>query len=381
MHPSIYLLAIATFAMATTEFGIVGMIPRISAEFGIGLAEGGLIVSAYATAMVVGAVGINVVGQRLSVRAILLGCILVFSLANALSAAAPTYGLLIAGRVVSGMAQGAVYGLGTAAAAIIVRESHSTRAVSVVFVGPTIAMVLGVPLAAYVGADGGWRVVFVAIGATAFLACMLLLWVMPHRVGLHIAPAGRLVGLLGNPQLLSVYAITILSFGGSTMAFTYFPALFGDQDVNSGFYMTMFGAGAVAGNLLAGRVSDRIGFAAAAVIAIFGLIACLGLLPVTLTSPAALPAILFLWGTFAFSLPPILQTEAVRIARSSGLAAAASSLNTASFNVGIGGAALFASFLVQTIGIPAIPSVGAAMATLALLLTLAIRMRATRRPR
>lgn len=369
MHPCVYVLAVTTFAMATTEFGIVGIIPRIAFEFSLSLSEAGRVVSVYALAMVAGAVGINLIGQRLRVRAILVYGILLFAAANLLSALAPTYPLLIAGRVFSGLAQGAVYGLGTAAAAIMVERARATQAVSIVFIGPTAAMVLGVPLAALVGDGENWRLVFAAIGGVAVLAFLVLHRIMPDTGGLKVAPARHLVALLGNRRLIAVYAVTILGFGGSSMAFTYFPALLRQDGLGTGFFMTVFGLGTVAGNLIAGRLSDRLGFAIPTLAALAGVAGCLLSLTQVIELPALLAVTLFLWGLFAFSLPALLQTEAVMAARASGLAAAASSLNTAAFNVGIGSAALLSGLLIEGLGIDVVPLVGAALAGLAFIIT------------
>lgn len=368
MHPCVYILAVTTFAMATTEFGIVGIIPRIALEFSLSLPEAGRVVSVYALAMVTGAVGINLIGQRLKVRTILVYGILLFAVANLLSALAPTYPLLIAGRVLSGLAQGAVYGLGTAAAAVMVERSRATQAVSIVFIGPTAAMVLGVPFAALVGEGENWRLVFAAIGSVAALAFLVLHRIMPQASDLEVAPARHLVALLGNRRLIAVYAVTILGFGGSSMAFTYFPALLRQDGVGTGSLMTVFGLGTVAGNLIAGRLSDRIGFAIPTLAALAGVAGCLLALTRVIELPVLLTITLFLWGLFAFSLPALLQTEAVMAAKASGLSAAASSLNTAAFNVGIGSAALLSGLLIETSGIDIVPMAGALLAGLAFLL-------------
>lgn len=368
MHPCVYILAITTFAMATTEFGIVGIIPRIASEFSLSLAEAGQVVSVYALAMVFGAVGINLVGQRLRVRTILVGGILIFAVANLLSAFAPTYPLLIAGRILSGLSQGAVYGLGTAAAAVMVDRSRATRAVSIVFIGPTAAMVLGVPLVALMGDGENWRLVFAAIGAVAGLAFLVLHRIMPDARDLEVAPARHLVALLGNRHLLAVYAVTILGFGGSSMAFTYFPALLRQDGIGTGSFMTVFGLGTVAGNLIAGRLSDRMGFVVPTLVALAGLAGCLLALVHVIELRMLLTVTLFLWGLFAFMLPALLQTEAVMAAKASGLSAAASSLNTAAFNVGIGSAALLSGVLIQTLGIDIVPIAGALLAGVAFIL-------------
>ncbi|WP_334175874.1 MFS transporter [Pseudoxanthobacter sp.] len=376
MHPAIYVLAVTTFATATTEFGIVGIVPRIAAEFGLSLAESGRIVSVYALAMICGAVGINLVGRRFAVRRIIVVAILLFALANLFSALASDYAMLLVGRAWSGLSQGAVYGLGTAAAATIAERSHATRAVSVVFIGPTVAMVLGVPLAAIASIGHDWRIVFAVVGLVALASCAVLSRLMPETRGLAIVPARQMTGLAGNRKLIAIYAVTILTFGGSTMAFTYFPTLIAQGGAGAGFYLTVFGFGTVVGNLLAGRVSDRAGYATAATLAIVGLIACLLLLPLALSWPAGLAPLVFFWGLFAFSLPPVLQTEAVMVARAEGLSAAASSLNTAAFNVGIGAAALLASLVVEAAGLPVIPLAGAGLALAGLVVALFLHRRA-----
>jgi DHA1 family inner membrane transport protein len=361
-------LALAAFAIGTTEFVIVGILPNVAGDLGVSIPAAGLLVTGYALGVAIGAPLIALLTARWPRKATLVALMAVFIAGNVLSALAPRYGWLMTGRVVASLAHGSFFGIGAVVAAGLVPAGRSAAAISLMFTGLTLATVLGVPLGTFIGQQLGWRATFWFVSACGALALMGVAWLVPR---VDTAATRNLLSelkVLGRPQVLLALALTLFGFGGMFTAFTYLAPLL--QDVGgfpSGavtFVLLVFGLGLVLGNVLGGRLADW-----KLMPSLLGILAATALveasLSVALASQAATVATVFLWGVAGFAMVPGLQLRVLGLA--SDAPSLASTLNIAAFNLGnAGGAWLGGTLIEHQWPLRAIPVAAAGVAVLAL---------------
>lgn len=370
LPPPLLALALAAFAIGTTEFVIVGLLPAVAADTGTSLSQAGLLVSGYALGVALGAPPLAVLAARATPYRALALLMLLFIAGNALCAAAPGYGWLMAGRMVASLTHGAFFGLGATLAAELVAPQRRSAAIALMFSGLTLANVLGVPAGAWLGQQAGWRATFWAVSALGVLALAALLALVPRGVQLPAAAAGGWA-VVRQPRLLGTLALTALGFGGIFTTLTFLSPLlqaeggFSASQVNG--LLLLFGLGLTAGNLLGGWAADRWPARSLQVI-LAALAAVEGLLHLGLHRPAGVMVTVVLWGAAAFATAPGLQSRVLGEARDA--PALASTLNIAAFNLGNAGAAwLGAQALQAGLGLRWLPllSAGLALAALGLL--------------
>ncbi|PIJ09827.1 MFS transporter, partial [Leucobacter sp. OLES1] len=158
-------LAIGAFGIGLTEFVIMGLLPDVARDFGVSEATAGWLISGYALSVVVGALGITAATTRLPRKAVLIGLVVLFIIGNALTAAAPDYGVAMLGRIIAALNHGAFFGIGSVVAAELVAPEKKAGAIAIMFTGLTAANVLGVPFGTFLGQQFGWRSTFWAISA------------------------------------------------------------------------------------------------------------------------------------------------------------------------------------------------------------------------
>ncbi|WP_342104489.1 MFS transporter [Methylobacterium sp. SI9] len=340
-------LAVASFGIGTTEFVIMGLLPEVAQSFGVTIPQAGYLVSGYAMGVVIGAPLVAIATARLPRKTALLALMAVFIVGNLGCALAPSYGLLMAARIVTAFAHGAFFGIGAVVARDLVPRERRTQAVALMFTGLTLANVLGVPLGTALGQEAGWRSTFwavVAIGLAA--ACAIQVCVPAGLPGTR----GRLVSefrALGRWPVLRPMLISILSSVSFFTVFTYItPFLttisgFTPQGVTGVLFAA--GVGLTLGNLAGGHFADR-GQMATIICSILGIVAVLLILAMVAYHPIATVAALVLWSGLAFALVSPLQIWVVEAA--SDAPNLASTLNQGAFNLGnatgawIGGTAL-----------------------------------------
>jgi DHA1 family inner membrane transport protein len=344
MPAAVFSLAIAAFAIGTTEFVIVGLLPDIAKTFGISVPTAGLLVSFYALAITVGTPLVSAVTARLPRRALLLSLMTLFTLCNFAAGLSGSFATLLAVRIVMAVAHGVFFGLGTTVAMSLVSTEKSGRAVAIMVSGLTVAMVTGVPGGTWIGELMSWRVPFfvvAAMGALATAGLWRLLTSLPSQHG-----SGNMLSqlaLLKSNALMPLYLMAAVGLGATFAVFTFLSPLLtritglSSEGVTLG--LMTFGLGSVVGTIGGGRLSDRYGPKFSMNIALTGLAMSMAALLVSAHQPALVMVNLFVWGTFAFAIPPILQATVVRVAqrvapRAVGTAAG---LNVAAFNLGIAG--------------------------------------------
>ncbi|WP_252272300.1 MFS transporter [Pseudomonas subflava] len=369
-------LTLSAFAIGTTEFVIVGLIPIIAADLGVSLPSAGLLVSLYALGVAVGAPLLTALTGRMPRKALLLGLMVLFTAGNLLAWLAPGYESLIAARIVTGLAHGVFFSIGSTIATSLVAKEKAASAIAIMFTGLTVALVTGVPLGTFIGQHFGWRETFLAVSALGVIAFIGSLLFVPRSIP-HTPPAALLTQLavLKQPRLLLVYAMTALGYGGTFTAFTFLAPIL--QEVSGfsasmvGLVLLVYGVSVAIGNIWGGKLADRRGPIGALKL-IFALLAAV-LLTLTFTASHPWLALLtvLLWGAVAFGNVPGLQLYVVRQAERHAPQAVdvASGLNIAAFNLGIAGGAWLGGHIVADLGLIHTAWIGALVVLLALGLT------------
>lgn len=369
-------LTISAFAIGTTEFVIVGLLPTVAADLQISLPSAGLLVSLYALGVAIGAPVLTALTGKLPRKTLLLGLMALFTLGNLLAWQAPGYNSLIAARILTGLAHGVFFSIGSTIATGLVPKEKAASAIAIMFTGLTVALVTGVPLGTFIGQTFGWQSTFLAVSLLGLIAFVGSLILVPNNIA-NNKPASLLTQLavLKKPRLLLVYGITALGYGGSFIAFTYLAPIL--QEV-SGFsassvslVMLVYGVSVAFGNIWGGKLADKKGPIRALQI-VFSLLALvLFVLTFTASNSWLALATVLAWGAVAFGNVPGLQVYVVQRAERDAPQAVdvASGLNIAAFNVGIAGGAWGGGLVVTHLGLMATPWVGALVVIGALALT------------
>ncbi|MFG2350037.1 MFS transporter [Streptomyces phaeochromogenes] len=362
-------LAVGAFGIGTTEFVMMGLLPDVADDLGISIPTAGHLVSAYAIGVVIGAPLLAAVTARMSRRKVLIGLMVLFVVGNTLSAFAPDHHSLLAARFLSGLPHGAFFGVGAVVATGLVPAERKARAVSMMFLGLTVANIAGVPAATLVGQNFGWRATFLGVSVIGLVAIASLALVLP-RDGSH-APAAGLRGELAALKSLPVWlalGTTVAGFGALFSAYSYITPMLTDSagyaDSSVTLLLALFGVGATIGNLLGGRLADR-SMRGTLFGGLVSLVAVLALFPVLMGTAwsAALAVVLLGMAAFVTSSPLLLMV----MEKASSAPSLASSANQAAFNLAnAGGAWIGGLTLAAGFGTTSPALAGAALAVLGL---------------
>lgn len=368
-------LAISAFAIGTTEFISVGLLPLISDDLNISVATAGLTVTLYALGVTFGAPVLTSLTTTISRRTLLLLIMLVFIAGNSLAAAADSVAVLLAARVVSALSHGLFMSIASTLAADLVPENRRASAISIMFTGLTVATVTGVPLGTYLGQQLGWRAAFLAIAAIGVVALIANLLLVPSglRRGTR-TPLSEQIKLVTHGRLLLAFAITALGYGGTFVVFTYLSPLLhevsGFQESTVAAILLVYGIAIAIGNVIGGKVANRNPLRA--LLYMFALQAVV-LFIFAFTAPfkgAALATIFFM-GLLAFMNVSGLQIYVLMLAEryAPGAKDTASAVNIAAFNAGIAIGAYLGGGVAERLGLIHTAWVGGIMVAGAVLLT------------
>ncbi|WP_406321203.1 MFS transporter [Streptomyces sp. NBC_01637] len=254
-------LAISAFGIGTTEFVMMGLLPNVADDLGTSVPTAGYLVSAYALGVVLGAPLLTAVGSRVPRKRMLLLLMALFTLGNLASALAPGFGWLVAGRFLAGLPHGAFFGVGAVVAARLVGEGRQARGVATMFLGLTVANIVGVPAATLLGQHLGWRATFLVVGVIGLGSMAALARLVPHMPVDAQQGLGRELRALGNRQVLLGLLTAVLGFAGVFAVYSYLSAMtteamgFGESSVT--LVLALFGIGMTLGALAAGPLTDR----------------------------------------------------------------------------------------------------------------------------
>ncbi|MGL5629493.1 MAG: MFS transporter, partial [Plesiomonas shigelloides] len=369
-------LTLSAFAIGTTEFVIVGLIPTMANDLQVSLPSAGLLVSLYALGVAIGAPVLTALTGKWNRKSVLLGVMSLFVIGNLLAWQAPGYPTLVLARILTGLAHGVFFSIGSTIATGLVPKEKAASAIAIMFTGLTVALVTGVPLGTYIGQQFGWQSTFLIVALLGLIALLGSMLLVPRN--LPQPPATKLVAqfkVLTQPRLLLVYAITALGYGGTFTAFTFLAPIL---EQVSGFsthmislIMLVYGGSVAIGNLWGGKLADKMGPIKALTLIFTGLAAILLVFNITAFNPLAAVATILIWGAFAFGNVPGLQVYVVKLAEryTPDAVDVASGLNIAAFNVGIALGAWGGGMIVAKAGLMHTPWVGALVVLVALLLT------------
>ena len=363
-------LAIGAFGIGTTEFSPMGLLPVIAEGVDVSIPTAGMLISAYAIGVMIGAPVMTLLFSRFGKRTALMALMGIFTIGNLLSALAPDYWTLLAARVVTSLNHGAFFGLGAVVAASVVPKEKQASAVAIMFMGLTIANIGGVPAATWIGQQIGWRMAFAGTAALGVIAIIALWIALPKGEPGQPVNVRRELRVLARPEVVVSILITMLGFSGTFALYTYVAPLLEDMAGASGSFVTLalalIGIGFTIGNWLGGKLADwSLDGATRLILAVLAVVMLL--LPLAMRSHTGAALGLLVWGAAAFGIVPPVQMRVMQsAAQAPGLA---SSVNVGAFNLGNAlGAVLGGAVLSLGLGYAAVPLVGAALAASALAL-------------
>lgn len=368
-------LTISAFAIGTTEFVIVGLIPTIAEQLGVTVPSAGLLVTIYALGVAIGAPVLTALTSRIPRKLLLVGLMVLFTLGNLLAWQSPSYESLVVARLLTGLAHGVFFSIGSTIATSLVAKEKAASAIAIMFGGLTVALVTGVPLGTFIGQQFGWRETFLAvslIGAVATLASVIL---VPSNIkNQGSAGVREQLKVLTHPRLLLIYAITALGYGGVFTTFTFLAPMMqelaGFSAPTVSWILLAYGVAVAVGNIWGGKLADRHG-AVRALSFIFAALAVL-LLVFQFTASHSIAALLtvIVMGVFAFGNVPGLQVYVVQKAAqyTPNAVDVASGLNIAAFNIGIALGSVIGGQTVASLGLAQTPWIGTLIVVVALLL-------------
>ncbi len=330
-------LTAGAFGIGTTEFVIMGLLMQVSADLHVSITAAGLLISGYALGVAVGAPMLTIATRKLPRKTVLLALMAIFTLGNLACALAPNYELLMAARVVTSLAHGTFFGVGSVVATGLVAPERRASAIAIMFTGLTAATLLGVPAGAWLGLQYGWRATFWAVTLIGVLAFAVLALFVPRVKGeARPAPLREELAVLARPQVLLGLAMTVLGFAGVFVVFTYIQPLLtqvtGLPESAVSPILLVFGGGLAVGNILGGKLADRATMPAV-IGTLVALAAVLGAMQFTIGTPFTAVVFVGLLGIASFATVAPMQLRVLEKASGAGQNLA-SSLNIAAFNLG-----------------------------------------------
>ncbi|MEU2675485.1 MFS transporter [Streptomyces sp. NPDC007107] len=363
-------LAIGAFGIGTTEFVIMGLLPDVAADFQVSIPTAGFLVTGYALGVVLGAPLMTILGTRVTRKRMLMLLMGLFIVGNVVSALAPAFGVMLAGRVIASLAHGAFFGIGSVVAADLVAPEKKAGAIAMMFTGLTVANVVGVPLGTFIGQSLGWRVTFFVVAGLGVLGLLGVAKLVPEQPKPQGVRIRHELAAFRNVQVLLAMAMTVLGFGGVFAAITYITPMMtetaGFAASSVTWLLVLFGLGMVGGNLLGGKFADR-HLMPMLYVALGALAVVLALFTLTAHNKIAAAVTIVLIGALGFATVPPLQKRVLD--QAAGAPTLASAVNIGAFNLGnalsawLGGLVIAAGF-----GYTAPNWVGAVLAASALVL-------------
>ncbi|WP_310173477.1 MFS transporter [Neobacillus niacini] len=365
-------LLISAFAIGTTEFVIMGILPDVANDLNITLSAAGLLVTGYALGVAIGGPIITAFTGHLSRKSLLFSLMLIFVAGNLLAAVAPNYQVLMTARVLSSFAHGTFFGVGSIVATRLVPREKQASAIAMMFAGLTLANILGVPFGTFIGQMWGWRATFWIVTVLGIVSLIGIAWLVPRIQGEVILDYLQEIRVVRNKQVLLALLMTALGFGGVFTVFTYITPILTDiTGFDSGAVtpiLLIFGIGMTIGNAIGGKLSDwKLMPSLAGMLALLAAV----LVVFTLTSSFKFATVVtvFVWGIASFAIVPTFQMRVLSKAKES--PNIASALNISSFNLANAGGAFLGGWVIDHgPGLHAVLWVAALVTVAGLLVTL-----------
>ncbi|WP_171040335.1 MFS transporter [Pseudoalteromonas sp. S1612] len=376
MPLALWALTLSAFAIGTTEFVIVGLVPTIANDLGVSLPSAGLLVSLYAVGVAIGAPVLTALTGRWNRKVVLISLMGLFVMGNLLAWQAPSYETLILARILTGLAHGVFFSIGSMIATSLVSKDKEASAIAIMFTGLTVALVTGVPLGTWIGQHFGWRATFLVVSALGLIALIGSAILVPKNLKQSIpATFKEQLQVIVKPRLLLVYLMTILGYGGTFTAFTYLAPILEQQTGFApsviGLIMLVYGVSVAVGNIWGGKLADKRGPISALSIIFSALTIILLAFTFAMESKVAAVLTILIWGAFAFGNVPGLQLYVVKQAKkhTPNAVDVASGLNIAAFNIGIALGSVTGGLVVEHMELKDTAWIGAVVSLLALIVT------------
>lgn len=366
-------LAIGAFGIGTTEFSPMGLLPVIARGVDVSIPAAGMLISAYAIGVMVGAPLMTLLLSHRGRRNALIFLMAIFTVGNVLSALSPDYTTLMLSRILTSLNHGAFFGLGSVVAASVVPKHKQASAVATMFMGLTIANIGGVPAATWMGEAIGWRMSFLATALLGVVSMMALFFSLSSGGAGEKPEVRKELAVLLRPQVLSALLTTVLGAGAMFTLYTYIAPVLHDLNQATPAFITamlvLVGVGFSLGNYLGGRLADKSvtgtlkGF-------LLLLIVIMVAIPWLARNEVGAAVAMVIWGMATFAVVPPLQMRVMRVA--SDAPGLSSSVNIGAFNLGNAlGAAAGGAVISSGMGYSFVPVMGAIIAGLGLILVLA----------
>lgn len=373
---SLWALTISAFAIGTTEFVIVGLLPTVAKDLDITIPSAGLLVSLYAIGVAIGAPILTALTAKIPRKVLLTSIMLLFIIGNGLASIAPGFYTLVIARIVTGFAHGVYFSIGATIAASLVSQEKRATAISIMFSGLTLAIVTGVPLGTFIGQHFGWRATFIGVAILGIIGLISSMALVPKNLknGEPTSLQNQLK-VLANKRLILAFLMTAFGYGGTFVVFTYLSPILqeitGLQEATVTIILLLYGIAIAIGNLIGGKVANKNPLNA--LLWMFGLQGLVLLVfYFTMSSPVLSIITLFFVGILSFASVPGLQLLVVQIAEKElpGTQDVASAINIAAFNVGIAiGAYAGGQIVTSSLGLENTPWIGAIFLLVAVLIT------------
>lgn len=355
---AIFMLTLAGFGIGTSEYVIMGLLPDIARDLNVTIPEAGTLVSMYAMGVVVGAPLLAILTMKISRKITLLGLMIMFIVGNILCALSPNYKFLMAARVLAALCHGTFFGIASVVAAGMVKENKRAEAISLVFMGVSLANILGVPIGTYIGHNWGWRSTFWAVSAMGVVSVFALIKSLSSDIPM---PEGNVVSefrALKHRRVILPLLISVTTSASLFIIFTYIaPILEGVTNVSPSMVVNilfLIGLGLTIGTFIGGKLGDR-----SLIISLITLMILLIIIQTSMVfaSIKVFPMIMTLlgWSIASFALCPMLQLAVVLESKEA--PNLASTFNQSSFNLGnaigakIGGSLIYAGVALRHLSI------------------------------
>ncbi|QRP45278.1 MFS transporter [Amycolatopsis sp. FDAARGOS 1241] len=368
MPVALLALAIGAFGIGTTEFVMMGVLPQAAADFHIAIPTAGYFISAYALGVVIGAPLLTAVAVRLPRKTMLLAMMGLFTLGNGLFALSPNQAFGVLFRFLAGLPHGAFFGAGAVVASSLVKPGDRAKAVSMMFMGLTLANVVGVPLGTLLGQQVGWRATFGVVALIGLLAAGAIAKLVPHQGRPAEASLRGELSAFRRPQVWLALAIVTFGLGGVFACLSYIAPMltdvtgFSPADVT--LLLSLAGVGMTVGNYLGGRLADR-ALMPSLYAAMLSLAVVLGIFTLTAQSKVGAAITIFFVGVAGFMIGPMMQTRIMQ--KAGGTPSLVSAAVQSAFNIANSiGAYLGGLVIAGGLGLVAPNWVGATLAVLGL---------------
>ncbi|WP_375345216.1 MFS transporter [Priestia megaterium] len=373
---ALFALAATFFGVGVTEFISVGVLPAVAKEFTISTSTAGLIVSMYALGVAIGGPILTSLTAKISRKKVLLSVIVLFIIGHIITAIAPTFSIVLTGRILSAFAHGMFFAIGSTVAASLVPKNRQASTIAFVFGGFTLATAIGAPIGTYISDIFGWRFPFYGIASIGVIALILNAIAIPsQQLKTETPPSYKdQLKLVRNGKILLVLAVTVLGYGGTFVTFTYLSPILqeimGIGAKNVSIILFIYGIAIAIGNAIGGRFGDRKPLKA---LLYMFIVQAIILLIFTFTAPFKVVGLITVvaMGLLAFMSVPVLQSYVLTLAQRyvPSVVDVASSLNIASFNGGIALGSYVGGLTTDSMGLNHTPWVASIMVLLGVLLT------------